>query len=827
MKKINFNHNWNFAAGSVTLQDIWSESKAVEVVHLPHDAMIHEERRPDTKNAHQTGFYPGNSYTYLKSFFVAEDAVGQTWQLEFEGVATYAKVYVNGILAQTNVNPYHHFYVNMTPYLKYGVDNDVKVIVDNPEQTSRWYSGGGIYRNVTLYIGERVHIPVDGVKLHTNEVASTVAVVTVESTLKNSGQTLEHVLVETLVYDADGEVVAQETSPISLFSTNQEILSQRVSILNPILWSADTPYLYRLELSVKTENGVVLDTWSGHVGLRNLFLSAQTGLLVNGQATRLRGACIHHDNGVLGAATFAQAEKRRVLQLKEAGFNCLRSAHHPMSKAMLEACDEYGMYVIDELYDMWTQSKNPNDYSRHFIDEWEKDIEKLVHKDYNHPSVIIYSLGNEIQEAGTVTGASWSRKLHQKIKSLDSTRYTVNGINGIIAGMEKFGDILEEATGLSVEEIFATESMESQEAAGSDQANGMMEMMMGPLADSIATSQTLRDLLEPFTASTDIAGYNYLTALHEAEKDFHPNRVVLGAETFPADIANLWKIVENNSHVIGDMTWAGYDYIGEAGCGIFHYDGTQNFTEHFPDRLAGIGDIDLIGHRKPISYYRQAVYGMLSTPYIAVKRLNRQGQTHSITPWMWKDNLSSWTWHGFEGATADVDVYVTADEVELYLDDTLLERKLVHQGLASFEVIYASGTLTAVAYTNGVEIGQSILETAGDVTGLQIQRLLDENMVETDSLVFLTCRLVDKDARWNPQEQKEISVQVTGAGAVAGMGNADPQALPSYQEATWPTYDGQLLVVIRTALEPGSLEVHLKLGDALVETLTYTVKSKE
>ena len=300
------------------------------------------------------------------------------------------------------------------------------------------------------------------------------------------------------------------------------------------------------------------------------------------------------------------------------------------------------------------------------------------------------------------------------MKRLDATRYTTNGINGLMAGNDRMGEIMCQATGMTPEQLEAMQQPDEQKRGGADEINGMAEVMVGPLADAIATSPILEEMIGEFAAANDIAGYNYLTALHEEDHIRHPNRVVLGTETFPADIVHLWDIVKRNPHVLGDFTWTGYDYLGEAGCGIFHYNGGVNFSAHWPDRLAGIGDIDILGDRKPISYLRQAVFEIGHAPSIGVLRMDKAGIEVGKTPWMWKDNLASWTWPGYEGVTASVDVYANADEVELFLNGESLGRKSIGGVyVVTYEVPYHPGKLEAVSYLNGAEAGRTVLQTAG------------------------------------------------------------------------------------------------------------------
>ena len=368
-------------------------------------------------------------------------------------------------------------------------------------------------------------------------------------------------MLHTEITDGSGNIVASDRIPVTSFPHTCELSRQRMAVKNPLLWDCDTPSLYTCRVTVM-DNDTAADEAVVSFGIRTLRLSAAQGLCVNGKSVKLRGTCIHHDNGILGAATLERAEERRCEQLKAAGFNCIRSAHHPMSKAMLDACDRIGMYVMDELSDMWTRSKNANDYSQQFPYFWEKDVERMVDKDFNHPCVLMYSMGNEIPEAGTAKGAQLNRRINNKFKELDDSRYTTNAINGLLAGAPHMGEIMADILGKEQMAQMAAslgkkETEDDRTEGGADALNGMMAVLSGPLADRMATSPVLSGLLEETASGMDITGYNYLTALHAAEKEFHPNRVVIGSETFPGDIVRLWDVVKKNDHVIGDMTWTG------------------------------------------------------------------------------------------------------------------------------------------------------------------------------------------------------------------------------------------------------------------------------
>lgn len=446
---------------------------------------------------------------------------------------------------------------------------------------------------------------------------------------------------------------------------------------------------------------------------------------------------------LLGLMKVEKENKR--IDMERAGFNAIRSAHHPMSRAMLDACDHIGMLVMDELTDMWNRSKNPYDFSGIFQEEADQWISHMVKKDYNHPSVVIYSVGNEIQEAGTKQGAWINRFLCNRFHELDYTRYTTNALNGLNCAGRRLGVIM-------------------------------------------------RDVVEKFGMDTQGKG----SGRYELEGELHPGKTVLGTETYPADIENLWDKVEKYPHVIGDFTWTGYDYIGEAGVGIFHYDGTANFTSIYPERLGYIGDIDLIGNRRPISYYREIVYGLTDQPYIAVERMEHIGQTAEKTAWMFKDNIDSWTWNGFEGTTASVDVYSAGDEVELFLNEQSLGRKPVgkeYHYTATYEVPYEPGKLKAVAYRGGEVIGVYELVTAQTVKKLDVRRVTEQ---ERD-VAYMKIWITDEQGIWNPQEKEArlLHAEVTGNGVLEGFGTANPSSEEDYFADTVTSFDGSALAVVR------------------------------
>lgn len=836
MKRQKWNADWYFQKGTDNplMADITKENTQGSLIQLPHDAMIHEERDEHTANGSQSGFYPGGMYTYTKRFDVPKDWENHTVFFEFEGIYTNARIFINGDFVKSCHNGYDNFYVKADMFLRYGEINEIKVDVNNSATpNSRWYSGSGMYRDVNILLGDRLHMVKDGVTITTPEIDEDYAIIVVDTKIENEYSIPKKVSLLTEVYDEFHQLVTKEITKVTVYDEIASV-QQRIAIEHPKLWNCDTPHLYDCHISLM-ENDSVLDEENVSFGIRELKLDAKHGLRINGKCVKLRGSCIHHDNGVIGAATFYDAEKRRCKIMKEAGFNCIRSSHHPMSKAMLKACDELGMLVIDELSDVWNRCKNHHDYAQYFAEHWQQDVRHMVEKNRNHPSVIMYCMGNEIAEAGTSRGAHWNRNIHQLIKQLDPSRYTLNAINGLNAAADKmpliFQDLQKLAAPEQQEEKKQTLDTEEVHTDGSNETNAMMSMLVGPMADAMAAHPIMSETLEEISGSMDVLGFNYMSGRHVLEKTLHPNHVVLGSETFPSEIAQLWSKVEQYPHIIGDMTWTGYDYLGEAGIGNFYYDGSRPFANHWPDRIAYCGDIDITGYRRTISYYREIVYGLRQQPYIAVERIEHFNKPCLKTPWAWSDTIASWTWHGFEDKPVHIEVYSDADEVELFLNDVSLGKQCAgkkHACMATFTTTYQPGILTAINYRNGKQCEEITLKTAQP--SVQVQMDMDRTILYNDgeSLAFVELTLVDEFGALNMQEVKEIHVTIDGDGCVLqGMGSADPQSVTSYQDTTWKTWDGRLFVVLRSTQISGSTTLHIAMDGKVQDICIQTIEKEQ
>jgi beta-galactosidase len=799
MIRNSFNANWTVGPNKGFFN--MAPGEPPKPVTLPHDAMITQKRNAEAVSGGKKGYFPDGTYDYIKKFVVPAEYKDKRVTFEFEGVYMNAMVYINGDFAGQHPYGYSNFYIKADRFLKYGEANEIRVVTKSSDD-SRWYTGTGIYRNTKMMVANLVHISLDGVKITTPDLSADHAVVAVATVVDNEGIHSKTTKIVTEIIDTEGNIVAVDSAPLTSYAQESTTVRQRLYIKQPNLWNVDTPYLYSCRSKVMDGENV-LDEEINKFGIRSLSLDAENGLRINGEVVKLRGACIHQDNGVIGAATIERAEERRIEILKEAGFNAIRMSHHPASKAMLNACDRLGMLVMDESFDVWTENKSSYDYALNFPTWWEKDIQAMVDKDFNHPSVIMYSIGNEIHETGSANGAFWGRKLAEKIRSLDSTRYVINSINGFVSVMDKLEQMMKSNTSGDVNSAMSDAS----------------EMMKNVQAHDVVTHA----VAESF-AVVDIAGYNYADNRYVMDKELFPNRVICGSETFPKDIANNWKLVKENGHVIGDFTWTGWDYLGESGLGRIVYDENDRglgVSGAFPWLSAYCGDIDIIGNRRPVSYYREIVFGRRNQPYIAVQRPKHYGKRPSMMPWSWSDSISSWSFGGYEGMPVKVEVYSGGDEVELLVNGKAVgkvEAGEANAFKAEFDTLYIPGEIVAVAYTDGIETGRTFLMSAGTTVKLKVEA--DRTQIEADDsdLSFISISLVDEEGILKPLADRKITVKVEGAGILQGLGSGNPKTEENYFDAETTTFDGKALAVIRP-IKSGTITVYVEAEGCPAQTV--------
>ena len=820
MSRTPFNDNWSYRPKTSIFADVHGQASAGVPVRLPHDAIIGLERRVDAPSGAAGAFFPDGAFEYLTTLDVPLEWVDKHVALEFEGVYRDAMVYVNGAFVAQRPNGYAAFVVSLDGFLEYGAENSIRVDA-RTHADSRWYTGAGLYREVHLWVSERVHIAEHGgVRVTTPDVDSERAVVAVATRLNNTGTITRTATVITEVLDPRGAVVASESSPITTLPGTVGVVRQRVYVPQPELWNVDTPSLYVARTTVEgisDDPEVRLTSF----GIRTLQLDPQEGLRINGESVKLRGACIHHDNGILGAATFADAEDRRIKLLKAAGFNAIRSSHNPMSIAMLDACDRHGMLVMDETFDMWAESKSPFDYSLAFPEWWERDVEAMVATDFNHPSVIIYSIGNEIPETGNAIAAQWGRKLAEKIRELDDTRFVTNGINGFVSVLRDVSTMISSATS-------EADAPPAAEPGGQD--GGVNALMGGPddFIDQIVSSPLVTAATAESFAVLDIVGLNYGDVRYELEAAEHPNRIVVGTETFPSRIDRNWQLVTEHPHVIGDFTWSGWDYLGEVGVGRVKYHDdpdADSFDGEFPWLTSWSADLDITGHRRPMSYYRETVFGLRTAPYLAVRRPANHDRAFTLGQWSWTDAVSSWSWNVAHGFPMIIEVYSNADQIELQLNDRIVATAIVgtrRAFVADFEIPFETGTLTAIALRGGNEVGRSILRSASGPTHLDARVDKTDVPLLDGALSFIEIELRDAEGNLVNDADRPVSVTVTGAGSLAALGSGRPRTSERFDQTSHTTYDGRLLAAIRPD-RIGTVDVTVHAPDATTAVAQITV----
>ena len=764
--------------------------------------MLSEPRTEDSVAEGNIGWYIGGDYEYAKRFDVPELYRDKKVLLEFESVYHNAEVFVNGEKAAFRPYGYTNFYVDPSPYLRYGQENEIRVIAHNAEQpNSRWYSGTGIYRPVYLYLADEAYIPVNGVRVQTVGIHPAVIEVTVRTSVPGKvsveilreGESVLQTDADTSAVDAYAPVPAEfgnSAQTVSPAQSCDNVAAFRLEIPDAKPWSGDSPNLYTCKVSFADD--VVEETF----GVRELKWSAEEGMTINGERVILRGACIHHDNGILGACTFPEAEERKVRILKENGYNALRSAHYPCSKALLDACDKYGMLMMDEYVDHWYIHKTKYDYVLGLADWWQDDLREMVEKDFNHPSVIMYSTGNEVAETGEPKGIAFTGEMTQYLHSLDPTRPVTCGINIFFNFLYSIGlGVYSDDKAEKAEAAAAKPAKQKKKSVGSEFYN-MLAVKVGDNFMKMGATLYPCDLkTRDAFANMDIAGYNYGIFRYRHDLKKYPKRLILGSETFCKDAYSFWEIAKKEKRIIGDFVWSGWDYLGETGDGAAEYSlykGESPATR----MTGGNGRIDLSGKPRAEAAYTRVAFEQEIGPWIAVEPVDAQERL-AITGWQLTKALESWSWRGCDGKSARVEVYARAAEVELLVNDQSVGRRKVKRCRANFKIVYRSGEITAVAYdASGREIGRSSLKTAGKETQLRVKP--ESTKVKQDGLVFIPIQYTDEEGIWKPRERHQLAVSVQN-GTLMGLGNAAPYYSGNYTDCKTETYFGEALAVVRAS----------------------------
>jgi len=765
-----FDSGWKFNLGDLPgAEKTAFDDTGWRSLDLPHDWSI-EDLAPQTgvtqvgpfssasPGGGATGQVMGGTGWYRKSFSLDPKSVNKQVSILFDGAYMESDVWINGKHVGFHPYGYTPFGYDITPFLNPdGPKNLIAVRVNNPGKNSRWYSGSGIYRHVELIITNQVHLALWGNFVTTPQVSKEMAFVKMESTIENNTKKEQKISVLTSIVNPKGETIVTDEKLETVKPNQQLVVAQLLSVAVPLLWSPASPSLYKAVVSLKV-GGTIFDQTATVFGIRSIKFDALNGFLLNGEKVLLKGGCMHHDNGILGAATYDRAEERRVELMKKFGFNAIRTSHNPPSRQFLDACDRLGVFVIDEAFDMWEKPKNPEDYHRYFKEWHAKDLQSMILRDRNHPSVIIWSIGNEIPERADSSGIRIMSQLNSIIKQLDTTR-------PVTAAICEFWD-----------------------QKGRDWKD-----------------------TEPAFAGLDIGGYNYQWKRYESDYIRFPNRIIAGTESTAREAFESWQVVKKQPDVIGDFVWTAMDYLGESGIGnaVTQPKGAKVTGPAWPWFNAWCGDIDICGFKKDQSYYRDVIWG-ISDLEMAVHAPVPAGQTETISYWGWPDERQSWNWKGAEGKKLSVSVYSNYPSVRLELNGKVIGTKSVSPETkltATFEVPYEPGELKAIGLKEGNETKTSSLKTTGAASKIRLTPDRTTIKANRNDLSYVTVELLDTEGNLVRDNDLEVTFTIVGAGDAAGIGSADPKGMRSFKSLVCNTFRGRCLVILRPTGTVGEINL--------------------
>ncbi len=776
--------DWRFMKGEVAGAERADFNDAAwRQVAVPHDWSIMDKAdgSPPFDRAavggQDSGYLPGGTGWYRRHLDLSAAEAAGVVRINFEAVYMDADIWLNGAKVGQHRYGYTAFTLDLTGKVKAG-RNVIAVRAQHKDPSSRWYAGSGIIRPVTLDLLDPLHIGPDTVAVSTRSASAQRAALDVRATIRNRRGAPQRVELVTAVTSTDGSETVARASQRYLVPANGQIDAvQALAVASPRLWGPASPHLYQLRQELRS-GGVVTDVRRTRFGIRTIEVDAVNGLRVNGEKVLLRGGNIHHDNYMLGAAGLPAADARKVALLKGAGYNAIRNAHNPASQATLDAADELGMLVINEAFDMWNKSKRGADYSRFFGSDWQQDLDSMVISGRKHPSVLFWSIGNEIPEQGTPEGVKAARALAQRIRRLDPSRQV-------------------------------TQAMSNE------------------------APQIAEHFAEHF-AELDVGGYNYMAHLFERDHKKFPARVMYTAESLPMDAFAYWRAVETQPWVIGDFVWTALDYLGESGIGWMGYNQDWSVLGPYPWHLAYCGEIDATGRKRPAAYYREVIWksgldpisAFVAQPKGSVDLPDRH--MFPIVPphfdWAHADVHPSWSWAGQEGKPLDVVVYSEFPEVELFLNDKSMGRKNVDVGSeykASFAVPYTPGRLLAVGYKDGKAAGQWELRTAGQPASFKLAADRPRLQANSEDVAYVTVELLDRDGVpiYARSGDRKVRFTVSGAGTLGGAGNGNPMDAASLQSGERTTFHGRVVAAVRSGAAAGPIVVEIAVDGLPVQRL--------
>jgi beta-galactosidase len=780
-----FNDNWFFkndstidASGANYDDSNWRH------LDLPHDWSI--EDLPNQKKDSvigpfdrnsvgqgATGFTVGGTGWYRKTFTSEKSFKDGIVSIYFDGVYMNSDVWLNGHHIGNHPYGYTAFQYDLTPYLNpTGKENILAVRVRNTGKNSRWYSGSGIYRSVLLTVTDPIHVSPWGIHAVTREIGQGKAAIQISAEVRNRSGQVQTVTLKHTIISPGGKAVANGEKSLRIEKGASMTEVHSLSVEAPALWSIESPRLYRVVTEIRSGNKTV-DRVETTFGIRSIFVSADKGFQLNGKTILLKGGCVHHDNGPLGAAVYYRAEERKIEILKRNGFNAIRTSHNPPSREMLDACDRLGMLVVDEAFDMWEKPKNPQDYHLYFQKSWQHDLDAMVLRDRNHPSVIFWSIGNEIKERVDSSGIRITKALAERVHELDPSR-------PITEALCAFWD------------------------------------NPGYKWESTA----------PAFALLGVSGYNYLLSEYENDHQGFPSRVMLGTESFPTQALENWNMVEKLPYVIGDFVWTAFDYMGEASIGNTSYESTRkvNMSLGWPWFNAYCGDLDLIGNKKPQSYYRDVVWRTRPIA-MAVHAPVPDGLVENVSYWGWPDEMQSWTWPEAVGKTLQVRVFSRAQSIRLFLNNRLVDERQIDANsiTAVFNVPYEPGVLKAIGMSGGEKNDSIEFKTSGVPKAIRLT--VDQTVINPDSdLAYVTAEIVNEAGEVVPNASVPVNFSVSGAGTIVGVGNGNPKEMASFQLPSCNSWRGKCLAIIRSSGTKGSVTINGTSGSLTSDQVVVEIR---
>lgn len=786
-RNLSFDANWKFKKGNkIEAKEVNFNDADWRKLDLPHDWSIEDLAQNPTDSTigpfykkaigkNGTAFTVGGTAWYRKHFVLDKTSAGKKVYIQFDGVYMNSDVWINGHHVGNHPNGYTSFIYDLTAFLNpIGQENVIAVEVKNEGDNSRWYSGSGIYRHVWLNIVNPIHIKNWGVQIVSSKVSEQSAEISISTKIENL---TANISLTTELYSIDNKLVATNTKQIS----NENKVEQSIILKKPKLWVIENPNLYKAKMILK-QNGKIIDEYTQHFGVRSIHFDAETGFTLNGKNVKLKGGCIHHDNGPLGAMAIDRAEERKIELLKKNGYNAVRFAHNPYSAEILDACDRLGILVINEAFDMWNINKTPDDYADYFKDWWQKDLTSMIQKDFNHPSIIMWSIGNELPEVVDSLGYETSKKLADFARNLDRTRPITAAIPFHIPLMKR----------------------------------------------------KKWDATAPSFDALDVGGYNYATQYYEDDHKKFPKRLMMATEYFPPKALENWDYVEKNPYIIGVFSWAAIDYLGEAGIGLARLKPTNekvggfletHMAPEWPVFNSYTGELDLIGNKKSASYYLDVVWRR-SKIEMLVHRPIPAGKREITGFYGFPDELKSWTWTGHENDSLQVRVFTRSSSVKLELNGKIIAEKTLEKGsiTATFKVPYIAGKLIAHCYDGDKEVASETIATTGKAFAIRLKADRATIKANKNDLAYINVEIVDEFGNVVPSvDDILVKFKIEGNGKIIGVGNGNPIDMSSFQKPEKKVFQGKGLAIVQPTGKVGKILVKAEADGLKSEYITIKI----